>query len=1274
MSKIDAIENELTRINSAKFQQLCDTYFFYKGYERITCFGSVIGKEKTRKGTPDSYIPVENNKYIFIEYTTKEKIGNSKKFFRKLEEDVEICFDESKSGIKNSQIKKVILCFTSRISPEEHEILKEKCKSENKNCEFEPIGIDKLKFEILKYPNLGRDFLNILIGTFQILTASDYIKEYEKGLLATPLSNTFYFREKELKDVAYKLESNDFILVVGSAGVGKSRFALECCYNFRKKNGGFEFFCISNKDSPIYDDLRTCLIPNKNYIILFDDANRAAKHFGLILRILNEEREGKLKIVVTVRDYAADEVKRISNNYPHYEIKLEKLDDGQLRKILSSEDFNIKNGYYLDRIIKISSGNPRLAIMAAAVALKTNNLSELNNASEIYDKYYDSIVKDLEGLDKAKLLKVLGIVSFFGVLRKEDNALNRKIHDVFDVSHDSFWENILELHRMEIVDLFEKYIVKISDQVLSAYFFYKVFVKDEILCYSTILMNFFDNYREKIRETIIFTFNTFGHDKVYSKLERHMLSKWDQVKKREEKALEFLDIFWFYIQTETLCFISERIEKLPDILNPQFKFEYDKSYIYPDRYLGILKRFRYIPETNFIASLEISFKYIEKKPESLPYFLKYVNEEFTIDKNDYMWNYYIQTNLFDFLLRKIENGDNKQLFLEIFFSIVSSFLKTEFEKNEAKGNSVTLYRLRIQLIPEMKELREKIWTFFLKEFNDFPERIYKILSEYISQVLFDPQVDIIRFDSSFLLPFFKENFKRDEYFHCKLVQMYLKKMDNYKIEYDISLKEDFECLVYRHSLILDLDFTAYRNCKSVEEIETFKKKELRDFFTGYDLEGFKHLINNIRFLAAHEDERKISTYKKFLEIVLNNLLENDFEAYLRVLTFIIKTGNMIEFYANNLINRTLAKLGEKHRDFYNLLDKSIYSMKIKWKLGFFEYLNESYVNDFYIDELIKIFFAISANIELYDLDFLKKYDKIPRNLIIDERVTTADGVSRYNQNIFTLITSIAIKKIREKKVNIFLGSDFINKFQDYFVDEVELLKEIYIHHCKTDRYYDIKGEEIKTIVAIDENFVTEYLKEKFPQDKYFSYNEIFPNFDFIWEMKNYEKIVDYILNFFKEKETKFGFVNESSANIFFKNAFRNESIWKTINIFISSFIKRNKEDKNAIQLIFSIITYSLNETRNSYLTEFLILNQDIDVFKKLIFILSHNHDSNASRSKELESGYQSEIEYCQTILGLLDEFEEKALYLNHKLFLEEKIKNLRQLIQEEKRREFLDFH
>lgn len=59
--------------------------FLYKKYKftNITCLGSEAGSRKPTKGTPDTYVELDNGKYILIMYGAVNA-----KAFQKLKEDI----------------------------------------------------------------------------------------------------------------------------------------------------------------------------------------------------------------------------------------------------------------------------------------------------------------------------------------------------------------------------------------------------------------------------------------------------------------------------------------------------------------------------------------------------------------------------------------------------------------------------------------------------------------------------------------------------------------------------------------------------------------------------------------------------------------------------------------------------------------------------------------------------------------------------------------------------------------------------------------------------------------------------------------------------------------------------------------------------------------------------------------------------------------------------------------------------------------------------------
>lgn len=81
------IEKYLLAIDQATFQKMMNHLLHLEGYKFIGSPGSVIGKNKTSKGSPDSFFE-DGDSYSFCEITTQEKLASGESFFKKLKKDV----------------------------------------------------------------------------------------------------------------------------------------------------------------------------------------------------------------------------------------------------------------------------------------------------------------------------------------------------------------------------------------------------------------------------------------------------------------------------------------------------------------------------------------------------------------------------------------------------------------------------------------------------------------------------------------------------------------------------------------------------------------------------------------------------------------------------------------------------------------------------------------------------------------------------------------------------------------------------------------------------------------------------------------------------------------------------------------------------------------------------------------------------------------------------------------------------------------------------------
>jgi len=658
MSKITQIERELLIANDSIFHRLCSGYIHYKYNFDITDKGIAKGKDKPAKGTPDSYI-LDNGKTLFVEITTQEN-----GVFEKFNKDINKCLELLRTGI---EIEKIFLCYNSRLDvSEKNNLLNLGIKN---NTQIEIITIDELKYDLHRpFGFLAKEFLGIEIDSGQILEIDRFIFENDKK--TTSLQNPFISRETELGKIIEIIEQKRIVVLSGNPGTGKTRLAIEAAKKYKEKIPLLKSYAITNKGQSIYNDLQSYFLPNNEYLIIIDDANRIGDLNRIIELSLLDELS--IKIIITVRDYALNKIIKQFEEIDKIcfqPIKVEKLTSKQIEDILYS--LKITNPICVNKITYISNGNPRLAMMASEFALKTNNCHVLNNVTDIYDKYFSKYINEIEELNDKNLLKTLGIVSFNRNFDKENIEFNNTIFEVFKITENDFWENVFILHDLELVDLFEKQIVKISDQIIAEYFFYYIFIKEKIVDFSILLNTYLEKYSGKIRDNLYPVLTNFDQFKIMEDIKESVNQFYESIKANDDLVYKFFELFWFDRKTELLIWLQERIDLIE--LKPELDFDFNEPKdifsIQKHPHFELLKLFGYHPDENFVISLEILFSYVFREPSILPEVVKYLKNDLAFKTQSSEQNYYIQVSLFDFLFDKINNSTNptfyKQLILEL---------------------------------------------------------------------------------------------------------------------------------------------------------------------------------------------------------------------------------------------------------------------------------------------------------------------------------------------------------------------------------------------------------------------------------------------------------------------------------------------------------------------------------------------------------------------------------------------------------------------------------
>ncbi|MCY3997821.1 MAG: hypothetical protein OXE55_00500 [Flavobacteriaceae bacterium] len=1167
MSRLQSIERKLQEINEAVFQELCNCFLFSKNEKFvISRIGSQKGKQKTIKGTPDTVLLFPDGKYTIVEYSTNITRGLSK-----FKEDIHKCIDSKKTNIPLEQIEEVILCFNFNLKPNEIQELESLLK--NTRIRLTLYNLDTLAFELhLNHRNLVHEYLGLPLDTGQIVSKERFIKEYAKASqgIATPLDNPFLHRKEDLNKLQNQLKTNDVIIVTGSAGVGKTKFALEGIGRFLKENTDFKSHFISYKHCDLHKDLRLYMDDDKNYILCVDDANRIDA-LEQIIGFYKSLRKGQLKIIFTVRDYAFQDVQKKCQEYHPRRIELKKISEKQITEIIKQKPFNILNQDYQTKINELADGNPRIAIMATQLANEKQDISVLYNVSKVFENYFSTFIRDKGELSQEINTKCLGLIAFFYAISYKDKEITSTILKHFDMEYASFIEVIDKLEKLELVEIqFEH--VKIPEQNLSTFFFYKAFIKEKVLSFETLVWNYYEGNQNRLKDSLIPAHNSFGGENVVRTLKPTLNKYWKSIQNNSEKAFNFLSAFWFCLTTKTLYFVLQITKNLKDNASDCYVVSYDRNAFAFNRnkVLELIENFySYNPEY-LEEALQIAFEYARKEPKHLPELIFSIKEKLMFGREDTGSEYIRQNTLFEILIEKVNQGND--LFARVFYELSKTFLEFQFHHtNAVRPHSLVSYWYLLPNTKPIKTFRKRIWETVDKNFITYPKESRELLMEYANRKPGDLR-KIMEYDVPFVLKIIENHMSNQSFEDCQYVHKQIWWFQNNSIEH-LSFKRlshSFTNATYETYLKIDWDATKnieFHGFSFQTEYEQKREKELKTSFVFEDEKGVNEFYKTFAFLK--EKEKKDDNYNKSLDIIVDENFKHNPIIGINLLQNIVDDNQMnyipIRIFENHLNKRNVSE------KIWSFLEKNRFRSKVDWELSFLYHLSEELIEKKHIDGLMKVMNQLedSQTIHLkHLLQFLS-----------------------FDPNIFQRMFQKIVKNNNNGRAIRIWVDMFHTIFEKHLIDE-ELIKKSYIQQLKIQRSFDYEGKVLLKIVKKEPRFLVAYVLSLYSEkDLDFLANN--RAYGFVWQIKNIEPVIRDVFDVVIEKVFFLG-IQEHFCNAFFSQI-PNEYYGIAKN-FIFEYVTENHGNRQKMNVIADIIRNSMKDLFADVLLLYVSLNQDSQSF------------------------------------------------------------------------------
>lgn len=932
MAVLQDIERRIEELSPSMFQQLGDAYLLSKNRNHYSAFlrnGSMLGKDKTIKGTPDTIIYTFENKFLLIEYST-----NSSDRAKKLIEDIDKCIKKYKGRI--SQIEEIILFANYKLDEEEIVEIKEYASSKIMlKCDINDGGM--LAMDILtNHSHLIHTFLDIPIDTGQVVSLETFVKEYQRKFagIATPLDNPFMFRDEELAEIIESLDKNDIVILKGNPGVGKTKLALESVTCYLKKCPTHNSFAISYKNADLLSDLMQNIHSNVDCVVLVDDAN-TIDHFKQLKGFYETNREGHTKLLITVRDYALESVRDWL--YPHHaqEVLVEAFNVDKIENIVTAA-YGISYQVYLDAINKLSNGNPRIAMMLAKLITERQSLQSLSNVAQIFDLYFSDIYNN--GRLTKDVLRVAGLVAFFQYIDYSKSDVLEEYVKPFGIGSNDFYDAINILNELEIVDIPLDEYVKIGEQTFSTYIIYRVFIKDKLLSMNVLFSFMSERNVRLFREKIISIDISFGREAVLSVVRPALL---DYLKKHSKEKLLFVyNNFWVYLIDESLQFVYNHISSAAAIEMNEYDLNYNDNHFAletnKDAYLDLLSHVWRYSDRRFEMSINLALDYVRKCNHLAPQLAYHLKTVFNVTLLDYHMEYDLQERLLLYIEKNIESDDLCKAILWPLAQLLTQFSFRYDDPIEKHSFRLCTFKPTDDFWKD--SIRKRIWTLVDSYCS---EQFLVFLNKYTMAPI-EVAPDVAAYDIPYIVAIITKHLNSDYIDHCICVQEYIHwaKRNNILNKECSSIANCFYSDEYKFYLKLRWDYIHDIGDFDIEEYDNYKKKELKDNFIFKDERSAKLFIKRFKCLCCHNIPNKETLYNSLLVIVDVNLAENAQIGFYLLRN--VLSGNMAVARLYFINSHLLEK--EKATRIWSYIKRYSFDNRTEWVLQYLYNVPEEFVN------------------------------------------------------------------------------------------------------------------------------------------------------------------------------------------------------------------------------------------------------------------------------------------------------------------------------------------
>jgi hypothetical protein len=756
------------------------------------------------------------------------------------------------------------------------------------------------------------------------------------------------------------------------------------------------------------------------------------------------------------------------------------------------------------------------------------------------------------------------------------------------------------------------------------------------------------DYENRIADTIVPIINTFNYKQIEKKLKPLILKKWLELEKQcnNQNSLKYLDLFWFYLSPEVINFIKKQIDnqKIESTTEYRYSYELNEFSYGTGKDLEILSRFRYHSDEFFKDALELMFYYAIKVPSKMPAVIYTIKAKFGFSRLGYMYGDRIQHLLFDFLITNAQNNTKNDIYVNVLSEILPYFLKIEYNESEGNGRAIALWTFHLWLSDSVKSFRTKCFEYLLRNANKsiILQTLYRL--DYYE---YKHSNDILQHDLHFIYQIINKQFAPDEFEDCFVLQNILEKLDWLKVDYSDNIKNEYKSKLYQLAEALKKNRQRKREL-GWEEEEKLHQEELKEYCNDFDIHNYDILFSNVSIILGHIQKvsrgNLVWQYESSLNTIFGNLAQTDANIFLKALQL-----NFTKYRFNLNLAYLFNRLFQSAAHFYFELFELIKDLDENTKFCFHQTLKIDIVKSEHLPllyaDLLTSIKSLKSQYAFWDLTFISKYEKL-----------------KAEEDIYSEILGIVIVKIKKELVKISVGKHFIEKCISFTNFSFEILIEAYLYSNDIEQHFDYEKKILKKLLHRDSNVIIRLLKFNSPNRT--SYIDLeHENFDFIWELDNYTKIINSIFEYFITSDTYY--FSERAIAAFFPST--KDKYGNKPTEYLKNIIEHKHMSDKYMSIVFSVICYKYPDLKFEFLERFLILNSDFEIFKNLEI---------TQRSNSWSGSYipilEGEKKIWENVISVLNSLPNRINYYVHKEYVNRQIVYCDLAIKDEMKREFYE--